>query len=274
MAGVIVPKLYGRFNVASSSAFNVEEDGGTNTAITITTGDYFIRSHTASPSDSTQLLEHIQARVRAVPPFTEMDTFTATISNTTGLVTFATDPAALGFEIFWNNTTLRNLLGFTGDLTPPARTFTATNQAKYTWHPNTGVEALAAHPNVQGHRTSDAVVHRAPSGRVITTAYDEYIGNQISFRWIEDQYMFPVGSGGVTVVNRDFEQFWRDIFRIGQRFRFFPDRTSQTAPGGGAPWEYVGGEDICAKGTMLAKPERPDYAKFWQIPLDVMEYVA
>ena len=206
---------------------------------------------------------------RAAGPGAELDTFTSTIGSTTGRVTFAGSGG--NFTVTWTDTALRDLLGFTGNLAGAA-TYTGTNQARYNWYPNTGVATIAAHPDRRGLSSSDATVRRAPSGRVITTAYDEYEDNEFEFRWVEDEYAFPVGFGGTTLTYRDFEAFWRDVLRIGQRFRFYPDRTVETAPAGGAPWEYVGGEKICQDGMQKFKQERDDYERYWRFILDVMQY--
>lgn len=268
MAGVIIPKLHGRFSITTSSDnFTINEAGAGARIVNLDeTRDWFIRQYTGEVT--AQFVDHIQTQTRAAGPGVELDTFTCTVSDT-GFVTFAGSGG--NFTVTWTETVLRDLLGFTGDLAGAA-TYTATNQHRFGWYPNTGVSAIMAHPNRVGLSTSDAVTRRAPSGRVITTAYDEYVDNKFTWRWIEDEYMFPVGLGGTTITNRDFETFWRDVIRIGQRFRFYPNRTIQTASPSGAPWEYVGDADITQGGTGEASEEQDNFSRYWRFVMGVHEF--
>jgi hypothetical protein len=92
-------------------------------------------------------------------------------------------------------------------------------------------------------------------------------------RWLEDEYVFPVGLGGTTILNRDFEQFWTDI-GTGSRFRYYGDRTTETGLDGNAPPEYVFGPNIARNGTSAAEPETVTWDKLWKMSIDMFEYVA
>lgn len=284
MAGVIIPKLHGAFTVTSSTDTLIVR--GTTTGIdrTITINTtvptYFIRGYTGETLGSgrvgAQLAEEIQQRVRDAAG-TEFDAFTCTAGDT-GFVTMTNTAEAFSIRVGTDTAlvgtdTVAGILGYNLAL-PTAFTTSklAANQHRYGWYPNIGPAEIMSHPNMQGSRSSDATVRRAPSGRVITTSYDEFIDNEFEWRWIQDEYMFPVGFGGTTVTNRDFESFWRDVIRIGQRFRFYPDREVQTAPGGGAAWEYVGAEKITQNGTTDARLERNDFSRFWRLTTAVHRY--
>lgn len=261
MAGAPIPKLLGRFSITSTS----DQLTVNAAAITLTTGDYFMRGYTAESTD--QLVEHLQAQIRAAGG--ALAAFSVSLSDA-GFITLSNGSA---FTVTWNSegsSALRNLLGFTGNLSS-ATSHTGSNQVKYCWFPNCGVAETQSHQSVLGASSSDAVVRRAPSGRVITTTYDTYREQMFEWRWLEDEYVWPVGVGGTTVTNRDFLQFWTDVIRIGQRFRYFPDRTSNTST---AYYEYVGGEKITKDGMEKCRREVASFSKYWKFDMDCLEYVS
>ena len=274
MPSVPPPKLHGLITIdTTNQAFRIR---GAVTAvdrdITLTAGDYFIRGYTGEAAN--QLAEHIQAQVRAAAG-TEFDAFVVSVSDT-GFVTFTNTAEAFtvttpaGQDWFPSSGGLARLLGFTGDLTPAVTTFTGANQHRYGWYPDMPPEDFSGHPDLAGVLGSDSVVSIAPSGRVTVTSYQEPRRRSWSFRWLAAEYMFPTGS----VRNRDFEQCWRDEVRPGRRWRYYPDRTVQTRPGGGEPWTYVGGQDIAIKGAGAAEQDVVASADHFRIEIDAHEFVA
>lgn len=245
---------------------------GVDRTFNITAGDFFMRGYTAEATN--QLVETIQAGVRALAG-TDFDSFTCTLSDS-GYVSMSnpsedfriasgTDTALLTLLGYDDGTTLLSLP------TAYAATHTGSHQARYCWFPPCGVAETRSHQSVLGATSSDAVVRRAPSGRVITTTYDTYREQMLEWRWLEDEYVWPVGVGGTTVKNRDFLQFWTDVLKSGQRFRYFPDRTSNTST---AYYEYVGGEKITKDGMEKCRREVASFSKYWKFDMDCLEYVS
>ena len=253
MPASVPPKLHGRFTLdAASDGFTIDQDGAPPArVILLSLGGYFIRGYTGEPlpTDRTggspgaagalgQLVEEIQARVRAAGA--EFAAFVCTVSDT-GFVTMQDDGG--NFTVTWTDPALRDILGATGATSvsvPATKGVTFPNQHRYGWYPNVAPSDFDGDPDLSGVRSSEARATRAPAGQVTSTSYFEHIDRSFQFAALDDDYVFPTGTP--LILNRDLETFWRDALRRGVRFRYYRERNVQTAPGGGAPWEYVAAE--------------------------------
>ena len=286
MASVTPPKLHGLITIDSTNdVFTITATSGAESGlartITLTQGNYFIQGYTgethgawpaASSTATGGLLEHVQAQVRAAPG-TAFDSFTASALTDTGRVSLSNTLGGDNFTINgaeWYPASggLGRILGFAGDITNQP-SLTGPNHHKYSWYPNVPPVEFSGDPDLLGVRLSDAVGTTAPDGTHTTTAYNNRRVRDFTFEHIADEYMMPTGS----LVNRDFEQFWTDILRVGRRWRYYPDRTVQTAPGGGAPWTYVGGKAIARDGTTAAERQVAFWSAFYKITIDALEYI-
>lgn len=258
MAGAPIPKLYGLTAHTSLGSGGSKDVTFGGTAVQVTTGSYFVRGYTA---EGGQLVDAVQTAMTAAG----LASASATISDD-GFVTLSASGA---FTVTWTNTTLRDILGFTGNLTS-ATSHTATEQAKYTWHPNTGPATMTGHPDTAGEIESDAAHTVAPSGIVLATKYYERTKREFDFRWLEDEYVWPVGS----VTNRDYYAFWSSILSMGTRFRYFPDRTANASTD---YYTYVA-DKTCVEDGMTnrggTEQENASWSKLWKLRLPVRSYVA
>lgn len=274
MAGVPIPKLHGLIVVGGALdtlslehlAPNVTVDG------VALAGDYFIRAYTGEATAAgrvgAQLVEELQARIRAAAA-ANFGSFTLTVSDT-GFVT-AANPTSFRVRVS-GSSEFTVPLGWTSAGTGYGTSHTAPNQHRYGWYPNTGPAEFDGDPDLDGPPHADAVVTRSPSGRVTTTKFFEHVDREFMFDWIEDQYLHPTGS----VANRDYQTFWQDVASVGRRWRYYPDRTVQTSPAGGAPWEYVA-DGATARGG--ASPDRwkrvnPKWTRLYNGTVGALQYVA
>lgn len=267
MASSLIPKFHTLFSITSASdTFTIQEvTKAAHAGNHITQGDYFIQEYSGEGANG--LVEHMQAAVRALGPVGDLDDFTVTLSAT-GFITLSNTG---NFDITWTDAELQNILGFTGNLTG-ASTYTATNQPKYCWYPNVGPVSLLSHTHEDGVISSDAMVTRAPSGRVTHTRYHTFTDQELRFRFLESQYVFPIGLGGTTILNRDYETWWTNTG--GARFRYYPDRTLTTSLSGGAPHEYVMGPLMAREGSSGCAVEQATWDELWQLRMDLHKYVA
>ncbi len=135
-----------QFTVPSSVSISVTNNGGGPTVVNIAAGTYTISSFVA-------YLETALTAQRA-PSAGAWSVTLSTGVNGTGRVTIAMSAGT--FSITWTSTALRDLLGFTANITTQASS-TGANQAKGLWRPDAvlrcNVDARRA-PLASDHRTT------------------------------------------------------------------------------------------------------------------------
>jgi len=241
--------------------------GPTTVTVTLADGDWFIRGYTgeaiAAGRTGAQMCEEITAQVVAAGG--QFASFSCTVSDA-GIVTI-TNPTNVRIDA----SELTATLGYaTAQLGVYGTSIVAANQHKFGWYPNVGPADFDGDPDLPSVRKSDAVVRRAPSGVVTVTQYGEFRDRTYQWRFVEDEYALPTGS----VLNRSFEEFWQQVIAPGHRFRYYPDATVQTAPGGGEPWTYVGGQKIARAGSSALDRDVPAWSVLYKFPLDCHAYVS
>lgn len=207
--------LLGRFyQAASAAAFTVDSND-----INIAAGWYYPWGYSGESSD--QFLDHLQTLIRAIgAPFT---TATVTCAVATGLVTIDTN-AGSSKDITWSDTDVRDLLGFTGNLTG-AESYTATNQMRYVWRPTKALSYTSVDRDEIWAPDSSSRVLRSSGGTAYSvvgyTAYDV----ELSWQYLPKADVITDSS----TVWESLQQFWVDVIAKGSPLRYLPDRTSYTS---------------------------------------------
>jgi hypothetical protein len=159
-------------------------------------------------------------------------TITSSVGESgTGKVEIDLD-GATNFAITWVSTDLRDLLGYTGNLSG-ASVYTATNHAQGVWLPDCPYAARYG-PNDAGHTEADLVQTVSPQGHVQTSVYNTRTHNP-SVRWSHVSRA-RARIQGETVTGESFERFIRytqfgelAYFRAGEPIRLIWDAdTSST----------------------------------------------
>jgi len=248
------PKFHGSIPIDDNS-YQLQIDA-TLVSIAHTAGEteeWFIRAYTgeaiASGRVGAQLVEELQQRIRTA---TGRGSFTVTVSDD-GIVTMADSTS---FSVTWWYAALRNILGWTGNLSG-ASSYTAPNQHMYGWYPDDALEEREGDEREEGLESADATVRRAPSGDVVGMVFAEFVDRAFSFGWVPKIRARPVPADGQTtanrVVNRSFTEFWRQCAM--RRWRWYPDATKQYrdhTDAAGAPWEYKFDEETVSGGPRNA----------------------
>lgn len=146
-------------------------------------------------------------------------TWTVAIGST-GLVTISEDDAT--FTITWTSTVLRDLLGYTGNLTGE-RTYTATNQIKAMWLSPCGL--TSRHGSSRGLPVTVCGTSVAPTGATIRRRFATHYPASYTFPAVKGRYAL---SRWESVVNESFETAWVDYLSTGAQFRLYPDRDVAT----------------------------------------------
>lgn len=241
------------------------------TAKSTTAGYYFGEGY--SGESTNQLIEHVQDRIDDV-----YGSATVKLDKTTGKVTI--DLGTTGSITWGTATTLRDLLGYTGDLSA-SQSYTATNQMRYAWVPLRSGAAVDAsrYPN---NRTaveawdysSMSRVIRATDGTAYTVKAPLATGEaEISYDKLD-----------LTSVRRSanpdpgtFEQLWIDSLSTGARVRVvLTVPGTATDPYTSANYvEAIFGEDgEIGRFGDYARRHIDDYNGLWDVDLPFVEYTA
>lgn len=257
-----LPKLEGLINVTTAMTISVTDPGGTDAAITIPVDEYYLTS-----TKQTVLLTTLQSALNASGTLT--GTYTVTLDDTsesaTGKVTIACDQT---FSITWTSTELRNILGFTGNISS-VTSATGGNQATHLWLPNcarTGsVPEPASGDSYFGKPMNDQAVAMAPSGVYTSVVYNTVHKAVLEFGFVKGNKMFQRLE---STTNESLEKFYRVVMAEGLRFAYFPDRA--TDADSWELWTPQGNAFTCA-------PHDPSYVgseSLWSWAAEVLDYVA
>lgn len=170
-------------------------DGGGADAFTVTPANYYM-------STTTSLISTLETALEAAAGvgFTVTGSFG---ESGTGKVTIAINSGT--FVLSWTDTDLRDALGFTGNLTPAAASFTSTNASPAVWLPDCPiVTPFGAGDN--GLEEADASFAESPGG-VVYAVY----GQRKRVLWASwDALSHAVSRiAGESTVNSSWEKFWR-----------------------------------------------------------------
>ena len=204
---------------ADSKDFTIDTNPSTGPfALSLTAGDYFVFGYTAEVAD--QLIEHLQTTIRTVGAYAAAD---VTIAPATGIVTinFKAECA-----VVWTDTDLRDLLGFTANLSGQSA-YSATNACRYLWRPTLGLSSYPGDLTRLFGQRSTSMVGVSSDGttysREGTILYDGVYGYSL----------LPVASiiTDSSTVWESLEQFWADVLHRGKPVRVLPDLTDVSSAG-------------------------------------------
>lgn len=185
--------------------FKVQDSAAAWQTVTLTAGRY--RDHIALAAD-------MQTQLDAATAAGTGQTWTVSVSNTTGIITISSDDT---WDIDWNTaawgTTLRDDLGYDGTETVVLEALTASDTHLGGFYPTEPVEA-DNRPDTDGadRWSSDTYQQQGVTGLVVTTGG----GNRISTRSI--QFLLP---------QDDLSAFetWLQRVAEGYSFAYYHDRT-------------------------------------------------
>lgn len=242
-----------------------EDSAARSDTVTIAAGDYYLTS-------STSLLTALKNALDGSG--TLLGTYTVTLDDTsdtaTGKVTISVAGGASTFAVStWDDTDLRDALGFTGT-TADAASATGGSQALYLWLPNvnrqgTSPEIAATGDNFGMARTDGSYV-RSPSG----VASGLYFNTQRHDTFIYSNLQaIKVWKLHESTTNESLETFWENVIRKFLPFRYHPDRSDDSV--------YATLRVTDSGNSFAPAPQVESWvgsSSLWQWQCDVDEYVA
>jgi hypothetical protein len=184
---------------------SVTTNAGGPTVVTITAGTYYMTSFLVALQAALIAQRSVTAGTWAVS--------WSTGANATGKVTIAVTNGT--YSIAWTSTTIRDLLGFTADVTAQT-TSTGASQARGVWIPDRALWTRST-PSAAPRRT-DKRGSQSPTGTVLSL-----IGNtryqHDELRWV-GVAKHRVWIGAETTTNQSWERFMLDT-QLGAGLSFF-----------------------------------------------------
>jgi len=211
------PKLEGRVTVPTGDwTISVTDSGGTDPAITVSAGDYYLTS-------TTSLLTTLQNALNASG--TLAGTYTVAIADDadtdTGKVTISATGGG-NISITWTATGLRDVLGFDGNVSGAA-SHTGAEQAEYLFLPGSPRDGSGHAPDGDvGIPSTDLVMNRSTDGTVVAFQYEDTYDDSLGFQHLRGHNVFTTYE---TTVNESLQTFWGDVFKAGLPFRYHKDRS-------------------------------------------------
>lgn len=213
-----LPKLEGEVRISSATVIAAMNDGGGADNITIPVGNYFLNSvgnGGATRSFLAELAFQMESSMGAGSSSCTVDDGSDT---SLGKVTISRSSA---FSITWNSTTLRDLLGFTGNL-GSASSHLSTNHAKYLFLPNCGRSGVLSPQASDGAIEADYTLSMGTDGTPYALSYSKRYRDTLEFRTLKGSKTWI--SLDVTT-NEALEQFYSDVISNALRLRFHKDRS-------------------------------------------------
>lgn len=228
-------KLEARINVPSTGyACSITDDGVSSQNATVADGYYYLSS---GDTYSNGFIAAFEAALNS----SGSDTWTVTIDaieDGTGRVTIGNDGATC--EVTWTNTVLRDLLGFTADLSG-ATSYTGSYQAQALWIASYGYQGRHGGGAFLGHPVSDKHDWRNSAGYYGGVAGQTHYVHSLRFPMELDRKANKISE---SVTNESFQTFLEDCIYAGKEWasvggpiRFHSDasddnqRTTWSVPG-------------------------------------------
>jgi len=211
--------LIGRFDInTDNQSWTVDSN-----PLSTTAGKYFISGYTGE-SAANNLVATMQVDMLAAlaPSHTSA---TIALDLATGLITIGGFDSSIA--ITWDDTNLRDLLGYTGNLSGDT-SYPATNPARYLWRPNKGLSDYPVTLDAVFAPESATMVGATRDGTIMTARQTTVYGGEYEWQLIQESDAIIPATGSI---NREFEQFFTDIIAAGERVRFVFDRTSYASTG-------------------------------------------
>lgn len=198
-------RLEAFITVPSGVGISATNNGGGPTTITITAGTY----------TPTTLCAHVQTRLTAdrAPSAGAWSVALSTGASGTGLVTIAMSAGT--FSIAWTSTILRDLLGFTANITAQTSA-TGTGQHRGLWLPKAPLD-IEGDPDA-APKATDLRTTTSPSGLVIGLKGTRMYRHK-ALRWSHVLRRYTIKAAEVTA-NESLEQ-WLDDTQFGEGHAWF-----------------------------------------------------
>ena len=233
------------------------------TTYTLTAGEYYPRGYTGEATS--QLVEHLTALLepRAGTPV-------VSVSLTTGLVTINWDGTAT--TVTWTDTELRDILGFTGNLTS-ATSHVSTYPMRYLWLPSV---APSGYPT-----TVDDIWEPRSNSRVIASPDGSSHGRRgyesnlatLTYDLLPAADVVHHNATYDSEDNGTFRSFFRNVAHNVMPIRVLPDATTYAAS-----TDYVtalfgrGDGEALGRYTDYAGPSEPTNYTLWDVAVPLVEH--
>lgn len=201
----------------------VTDSGGGPETISLTAANTYY--HSSAGNDSVDLGAKLKALLDANS--TLAGTYTVSIAAGEGGTGKYTISATGGgnISITWTSTALRDLLGFTGNLSGAA-SYTGTNHAQALWLPTCPVETRYGLSS-DGLKLRDGSVALAPDGTYKAIVYASHTRNEYVYPWIRAARCIQAEE---STTNESFERFWHHVIagdgawaEAGAELRWYKD---------------------------------------------------
>jgi hypothetical protein len=195
----------------------VAENGGGGVAVTVLAAstNYYLTSSTAS-------LTAIGTALTASASLA--GTYTATVSDDdsgTGKVTIAVSGGGVtSFAITWTNTSLRDYLGFTTDVSGTT-TYTGASSSPYIYLPNQKRSEPIVPQGYKGMPVTDATVTISPNGYSHAAYYATRYANQLIYRYMSGPKTWRSFE---ATTNESLQSFYETVIGKGKPVRYHHDR--------------------------------------------------
>lgn len=252
-------QFLGKFQLTNSEKDFVINDGGGDQTVALTVGFYFI-------ADEDSLCTHMTGLIQALGG--NYAGMTVAYDADTGLITIDCDGTTTG--ITWTDTGLRDLLGFTANLSG-ATSYTGTHQARYVWRPSraiTGYPAAMTYPEGPLVERSTTRLFRANDGTL--RSIEGSLLYDGSFRY-ENLTKAEVITSSSTVWET-LQQFWKDVVHKGMVINFYPNRT-QAADREAVKWIPFGDEETIGSFADYIERFTPNYMGLWDLDFSLWKNV-
>jgi len=247
----------GRFSIDSSlDNFSVDA-----TAKTVTQGKYYITGYTAE--STSQLCEHLTTQIAAV-----VASSTVVYSASTGKVTITFGSGT--HTITWTDSALGTLLGFTGDCTPGAASFVATNEAKYCWRPERPMSQHSVGITNFWEPESTTIVGRSKSGAVYSVLGNDLYRCDVGYTMLADTRVITPATGSV---NRELQQYFVDVIHRGELIRIYQDRTLAASTSFVTAVVSQGDGKPIGRWADFAQRHLSNYNGLWDVRIPLVKYV-
>ena len=243
--------------------------GGGPHTVTVPAGTYY---QSSAGSGSNSLVAELAAQATANASLTgnyagSIKAEDATIASAeySGLVTLELDGGvASAFALTWTSTDLRDVLGFTGNLSG-TDTYTGTKQARHLWLPDC--------PIVSPYGSGDAGTDVAASAQMVSPA--GHVTGIRTNRHVWCWYRWDAVSraktriAGETTTNSSLQKFWRDVIEgtsPGAAAPFGPVRIYPSASDNATYKTYKVGGDLAK--TFQPEQVQDGWIELWRVDFD------
>lgn len=212
-------KLEGEIIISTATVLATMNDGGGADTITIPAGRYFLNTVGSGGATRTLLAEIAFQMETAMGAGSSSVTVDDNSDTSVGKVTISRSSA---FSVTWSSTSLRDALGFTGNL-GSASSHLSTNHAKYLFLPNCGRSGVLGPDASDGAIEADYTLSIGTDGTAYALSYSKRYRDSLEFRTLKGSKTWTAMD---VTTNEAYQQFYEDVISLGLRVRYHADRSS------------------------------------------------